>query len=287
MSTLYVVATPIGNLSDMTPRAIETLKGVSLIAAEDTRVTQKLLNAFDIHTPLTSCHEHNERGKSAYIVGKMLKENIDAAVTTDAGTPCISDPGSALVAEAVRAGIEVVAVPGPTAMASALSVSGFEISEFTFFGFLPRQKSELKVKLLDMVRRSKLAVAHESPHRVKELLHVVSEALPHTLVSASCDLTKKYELTLRGTVGEVLERLEANPKAEKGEYCLVFSWDERDLPRPETAKSDLTLEARLFDGMVRGLSLRESMERLIEGGERKNAVKAAGLRLKDMMEKGA
>lgn len=287
MSTLYVVATPIGNLSDMTPRAIETLKGVSLIAAEDTRVTQKLLNAFDIHTPLTSCHEHNERGKSTYIVEKMLKENIDAAVTTDAGTPCISDPGSVLVAEAVRAGIEVVAVPGPTAMASALSVSGFEISEFTFFGFLPRQKSELKVKLLDMARRSKLAVAHESPHRVKELLHAVSEALPHTLVSASCDLTKKYELTLRGTVGEVLERLEANPKAEKGEYCLVFSWDERDLPQPETEKSDLTLEARLFDGMVRGLSLRESMERLIEGGERKNAVKAAGLRLKDMMEKGA
>ena len=284
MPTLYVVATPIGNLGDMTPRAIETLRSVSLIAAEDTRVTQKLLSAFDIHTPLTSCHEHNERGKSVYIVEKMLKEGIDAAVTTDAGTPCISDPGSALVAEAVRAGIEVVAVPGPTAMASALSVSGFEVSEFTFFGFLPRQKSELKAKLLDMARRSRLAVAHESPHRVKELLQTVAEVLPHTLVSASCDLTKKYELTLRGEVEEVLKRLEANPKAEKGEYCLIFSWDERDIPQPETSKSDLSLEARLFDGLVRGLSLRESMERLIASGERKNAVKAAGLRLKDMME---
>lgn len=284
MPTLYVVATPIGNLGDMTPRAIETLKSVSLIAAEDTRVTQKLLNAFDIHTPLTSCHEHNERGKSGYIVEKMLKENIDAAVTTDAGTPCISDPGSALVAEAVRAGIEVVAVPGPTAMASALSVSGFEVSEFTFFGFLPRQKSELKDKLLDMARRSKLAVAHESPHRVKELLTAVAQVLPHTLVSASCDLTKKYELTLRGAIDEVLGQLEANPKAEKGEYCLVFQWDERDIPQPEAPKSELSLEARVFDGLARGLTLRESMEELVAGGERKNAVKAAGLRVKSIMK---
>ena len=152
MPTLYVVATPIGNLGDMTPRAIETLQSVSLIAAEDTRVTQKLLSAFDIHTPLISCHEHNERGKAAGIVRRMLEEGIDVAVTTDAGTPCISDPGSVLVREAVQNGIEAVAVPGPTAMASALSVSGFAISEFTFFGFLPRQKGELKEKLLDMAR---------------------------------------------------------------------------------------------------------------------------------------
>ena len=139
MPTLYVVATPIGNLGDMTPRAIETLKNVSLIAAEDTRVTQKLLSAFDIHTPLTSCHEHNERSKAAQIVQRMLEENIDVAVTTDAGTPCISDPGSILTAEAIKAGVEVLAVPGPTAMASALSVSGLDVMEFTFFGFLPRQ----------------------------------------------------------------------------------------------------------------------------------------------------
>ena len=105
MPTLYVVATPIGNLGDMTPRAIETLRNVALIAAEDTRVTQKLLSAFDIHTPLTSCHEHNERGKAAQIVRRMLEEGIDVAVTTDAGTPCISDPGSALVRAAVESGI--------------------------------------------------------------------------------------------------------------------------------------------------------------------------------------
>ena len=283
MPTLYVVATPIGNLGDMTPRAIETLKNVALIAAEDTRVTQKLLSAFDIHTPLTSCHEHNERGKAEWIVQKMLTEGIDVAVTTDAGTPCISDPGSALAAQAIRQGIEVVAVPGPTAMASALSVSGFDISEFTFFGFLPRQKNELREKLLDMARRSKLAVVHESPHRVADLLRAVAQTLPGTRVSASCDLTKKYEKTLRGTVDEVLRAIEANPKAEKGEYCLVFAWDANDVPAPEAAPEGISLEARLFDGLMQGLSLRESMEALIARGERKNAVKAAALRVKERL----
>lgn len=287
MPTLYVVATPIGNLGDMTPRAIEMLRSVSLIAAEDTRVTQKLLNAFDIHTPLTSCHEHNERGKAEWIVQKMLTEGIDVAVTTDAGTPCISDPGSVLAAQAIREGIEVMAVPGPTAMASALSVSGFEISEFTFFGFLPRQKTELKEKLLDMARRSKLAVVHESPHRVAELLRAVAQVLPGTRVSASCDLTKKYEKTLRGTVDEVLRSIEENPKGEKGEYCLVFAWAPEDVPVPEAAPSEISLEARLFDGLIRGLSLRESMEELVALGERKNAVKAAALRVRQKMEEAS
>ena len=284
MPTLYVVATPIGNLGDMTPRAIETLQQVSLIAAEDTRVTQKLLNAFDIHTPLTSCHEHNERSKAAAIVSRMLEEGIDVAVTTDAGTPCISDPGSILTAEAIKAGIEVLAVPGPTAMASALCVSGLDVTEFTFFGFLPRQKNELKEKLLDMARRSKVGVVHESPHRVIDLLSVLKDTLPNTLVSASCDLTKKYEKTVRGTVGDVLAELESNPKAEKGEYCIVFQWAAEDVPAPEAPKSELSLEARLFDGLVRGLSMRECVEELIAQGERKNAVKAASLNVKNMME---
>ena len=284
MPTLYVVATPIGNLGDMTPRAIETLKNVSLIAAEDTRVTQKLLSAFDIHTPLTSCHEHNERSKAAQIVERMLNEGIDVAVTTDAGTPCISDPGSILTAEAIKAGIEVLAVPGPTAMASALSVSGLDVTEFTFFGFLPRQKNELKEKLLDMARRSKVGVVHESPHRIMDLLGVVQEVLPNTLVSASCDLTKKYEKTIRGTVSSVLADLEANPKAEKGEYCIAFQWAAEDIPQPEAAKSELSLEAQLFDGLVRGLSMREAVDELVARGERKNAVKAASLNVKNMME---
>ncbi|MBE5815789.1 MAG: 16S rRNA (cytidine(1402)-2'-O)-methyltransferase [Clostridiales bacterium] len=283
MPTLYVVATPIGNLGDMSPRAIETLKSVGLIAAEDTRVTQKLLSVFDIHTPLTSCHEHNERHKGAQIVERMLAEDLDVAVTTDAGTPCISDPGSLLVKAAVEAGITVLAVPGPTAMASALSVSGMEISEFTFYGFLPRQKNELREKLLDMARHSRIAVIHESPHRIIDLMTVLADTLPGTYVSASCDLTKKFEQTTRGTATEVLASLKNNPKADKGEYCIALQWAEEEIPEPEQAGSDLSLEAQLFDGLIRGLTLRESMEALVAAGERKNAVKAAGLRVKGML----
>lgn len=286
MPTLYVVATPIGNLGDMSPRAVKTLRSVALIAAEDTRVTMKLLSVFDIQTPLTSCHEHNERGKASRIVERMLSENIDVAVTTDAGTPCISDPGSLLVAEAARAGVEIVAVAGPTAMAAALSVSGMEISEFTFYGFLPRQKSELKASLLEMATKSKIAVVHESPHRVIDLLAAVRDALPNTRVSASCDLTKKHECTLRGPVCEVLSAMEGNPKADKGEYCLALEWAVEDVPKPEAPKSALSLEAQLFDGLVRGLTLREGMEELIAAGERKNAVYAASLRVKEMLADG-
>lgn len=283
MPTLYVVATPIGNLGDMSPRAIETLKTVSLIAAEDTRVTQKLLSVFDIHTPLTSCHEHNERHKAVQIVERMLAEEIDVAVTTDAGTPCISDPGSVLAHAAIEAGIPVLAVPGPTAMASALSVSGMEISEFTFYGFLPRQKNELRQKLLDMAQHSKIAVIHESPHRIIDLMTVLAETLPGTFVSASCDLTKKFEQTTRGLAGDVLSSLQNNPKADKGEYCIALRWDENEIPTPEQPKSELSLEAQIFDGLIRGLSLRDSMEALVAAGERKNAVKAAGLRVKGML----
>jgi len=281
---LYVVATPIGNLGDMTPRAIETLKSVGLIAAEDTRVTQKLLSVFGIATPMTSCHEHNEGGKAARIVQRMIGFTMDVALTTDAGTPCISDPGGLLVQEVVKAGLEVLAVPGPSALTAALSVSGIPVEEFTFYGFLPRGRGELKEKLRYMRAKSKLAVVHESPHRVADLLRCVLEVLPNTRVSCSCDLTKKYERTLRGSVSQVVEAIEHNPKAEKGEYCLVLAWGDGDPPEPlEKPGMEPSLEARMFDGLIRGLSLRKSMDELIGLGEKKNAVYAASLRLKDRL----
>ena len=284
MAVLYVVATPIGNLNDWSPRAQDTLRKVQLIAAEDTRVTQKLLSAFDIHTPLTSCHEHNERSKSAQIIERMKNENIDVAVTTDAGTPCISDPGSVLTHMAAEAGIEIIAIPGPTAMASALSVSGIEeLTEFTFFGFLPRSHSELREKLLDMSRHTAVAVVHESPHRVVELLESLEEVLPKTYVSASCDLTKKYEKTIRGNVSGVLEQLKQNPKTEKGEYCLVFRFDETEKPEPMQQPSELSIEAQLFDRLVRGLTMREAMAELQTKGIRKNLLYAASLKVKKIM----
>ena len=138
MPRLFVVATPIGNLSDMSPRALEVLRSADLIAAEDTRVTRALLNHFGIDTPTVSNHQHNEAHRASPLVERMLAEDLTVAVVTDAGTPCISDPGSVLVREAAGAGVEVLAVPGPTAMASALSVSGFDTREFAFYGFPAR-----------------------------------------------------------------------------------------------------------------------------------------------------
>ena len=283
MSTLYVVATPIGNLSDMSPHAVETLKSVALIAAEDTRVTKKLTNHFGIDTPLISCHQHNEKGRAPEIVQRMLAEDIDVAVVTDAGTPAISDPGTELVRAAAEAGIPVIAVAGPTAFAAAVSVSGFDFSSFSFYGFLPRESKELKEKLLDIGRKSEGAIFHESPHRVKALVAAIAEALPGALLSISCDLTKLHELTLRGAPEEILAALEANEKSEKGEYCLVADLRGVRLPE-EKPVIQASLEARIFDLVLNGASIRDAVDALVEQGEKKNAVKAASLRVKEWIE---
>ena len=272
MARLYVVATPIGNLGDMTPRAIETLKSVDLIAAEDTRVTRALLNHFGIDTPCVSNHQHNEEHRAASLPQRMLDEELDVAVVTDAGTPCISDPGSVLAREAAALGIEVLAVPGPTAMASALSVSGFDTREFAFYGFLPRQKKELREKLLSMKKSGNpIGVVHESPHRVIELVRVISETLPGCRISASCDLTKLYEKTIRGTAEEVLDMLQSNAKAEKGEYCLVLDMSDVQLAE-DAAHSDASLEAQLFEELLNGFDLRQAAMTLTERGHKRNDV---------------
>ena len=280
MSTLYVVATPIGNLSDMSPHAVETLKSVTLIAAEDTRVTKKLTNHFGIETPLISCHQHNEKGRAPEIVQRMLSEDMDVAVVTDAGTPAISDPGTELVRAAADAGIPVIAVAGPTAFAAAVSVSGFDFSSFTFYGFLPRGNTELKEKLLDIGRKSEGAIFHESPHRIKTLVAAIAETLPGAVLSVSCDLTKLHELTLRGTPEAVLAALEANEKSEKGEYCVVADLRAVSLPEEKPAVN-ASLEARLFDLLLQGWSMRDAVARLTAQGEKKNAVYAASLKVKE------
>lgn len=283
MPTLYVVATPIGNLSDFSPHAIDVLKNVSLIAAEDTRVTMKLLAHFDIHTPLTSCHEHNEAGKGEYIVRRMLEEQIDVALTTDAGTPAISDPGCVIVHEAALNGINVIAVAGPTAMAAALSVSGLDTREFAFYGFLPRNKKELADKLREMSRGPSIAVVHESPYRVLELLGTVAEIMPQVSVSVSCDLTKLHELTLRGSIGEVLQSMKENPKTEKGEYCICLDFS--NVPQvSETPKTEMSMEAQLFEQLLSGKTMREAMSLLKEKGIRKNELYAASLRVKELLK---
>ena len=272
MARLYVVATPIGNLGDMTPRAIETLRSVDLIAAEDTRVTRALLNHFGIDTPCVSNHQHNEEHRASSLPQRMLDEELDVAVVTDAGTPCISDPGSVLAREAAALGIEVLAVPGPTAMASALSVSGFDTREFAFYGFLPRQKKELREKLIAIKRSGNpIGVVHESPHRVIELVRTVAETLPGCRISASCDLTKLYEKTIRGTAQEVLDMLESNAKAEKGEYCLVLDVSDVQLEQ-EREENSASLEAQLFEELLNGFDLRQAAMTLTERGHKRNDV---------------
>ncbi len=284
MPTLYVVATPIGNLQDMSPRAIETLRQVSLIAAEDTRVTKKLLNVFDIATPLTACHQHNEEGKGAWLAEKMLAENIDVALTTDAGTPCISDPGYGLVHACVEREIEVIAIPGCCASVSALSVSGFDTREFAFYGFLPREKKDLREKLLSMAKGVAVAAVHESPFRVTELVETIAQTLPGCRVSCSCDLTKLHEKTVRGTAEEVAAMLKANPKTEKGEYCLILDFHGVTLPEEKAPSAEISLEAQLMEQLLQGLDLRDAQSELVLSGAKKNAVKAAALRLKKLFE---
>ena len=280
---LYAVATPIGNLGDMSPRAVETLRQVQLIAAEDTRVTMKLLSHFGIHTPLTSCHQHNEQRKAQEIVNRMLGEGIDVALVTDAGTPGVSDPGMVLTRLCAEAGIPVVAVPGPTALAAALSVSGFDVTEFTFYGFLPREKKPLEEKLRSMIG-SQSAIIHESPYRIIALMEAIAHVLPAARVSASCDLSKLHELTLRGSPAEVLDCLRANDKTEKGEYCIVLDLRQVPVPETKTAVPPLSPELMLISRMLEGSTLREAREQLQAEGFRKNELYTAALRVKALTE---
>ena len=284
-AALYVVATPIGNLGDFSPRALEVLKNVDMIAAEDTRVTMKLTSHFDIHTPLISNHQHNEENVGPRLADRMLAKGLKMALVTDAGTPAISDPGTDLVRSCAERGIPVYAVAGPSAMAAAVSVSGFDFRSFTFYGFLPREKAALEEKLRAMPGAGEGAVVHESPYRVKELITAVERVLPNARLSLSCDLTKLHELTLRGTPSEIRQMLEANEKSEKGEYCLVM--DLRNCPAEEKQpESKASIEGQLLELLFDGADLREAKEELVRRGLRKNAVYAASVRVKDWLEEG-
>ena len=284
MPELLVVATPIGNLNDLTPRAAEALERADLIAAEDTRVTMKLLNHLNLKKPMVSCHRHNEEDRSGGIVERMLAEDLTVALTCDAGTPAVSDPGQFLVDAAWRAGIRVTPVCGASATVTALSASGFDSREFGFFGFLPREKKALAEKL-KAIRDTGLgcAVLYESPHRVVELTRAIAEALPDARLLVCCDLTKKYELLLRGAPGDVLSQLEANPNVEKGEYCLVLELPTRDEQPPEPEAAPLPAEMRLLERMLAGESLSEAA-RALSGSLPRNELYRAKLAVKAFLE---
>lgn len=284
MAILYVVATPIGNLQDLSLRGIETLRNVGLIIAEDTRVTMKLCQVFGLKAPLVSCHRHSEDSKAPGLARKILEEDLAAALVTDAGTPCISDPGCEVVRACAEAGIPVIPVPGCCAGIAAVSVSGYDAREFAFYGFLPREKKDIREKLEEIARGPEVAILHESPFRITELTEVIAETLPGAQMTVCCDLTKLHETTLRGKPEEVLRALKSNEKTEKGEYCVVLDLHGVMLPEAETETAEWPLEAKLIEAMKQGMSLREAQEALAAKGEKKNAVKQAALTLKKLFE---
>lgn len=282
MPKLYVVATPIGNLNDLTPRMKEALENADLIAAEDTRVTLKLLNHFGLKKPMISCHRHNEDARAPHLVEKMLDEDLAVALTCDAGTPGISDPGHLLVRACWEAGIPVEPVCGPSAVVTALSVSGFDAREFAFFGFLPREKKALREKL-NAIRNTCIPVfiLYESPHRVTELTGQISEIWPACHLCVCSDLSKRFERVYRGTAPEVHAALVANPNADKGEYCLVADLS----PLSDVASAEAPpMDAALFmlKSILDGADLRNAADAARDAGYPRNEIYRAKLRIAEV-----
>lgn len=215
MPTLYVVATPIGNLEDITFRAVRVLKEVSLIAAEDTRHTRKLLNALDIHTPMTSYFEHNKLTKLEFILDKLAE--ADMALVSDAGTPGIADPGFELISAAIDRGVKVEVIPGPSSVATAVALSGLPAGEFRFSAFLPRKAADRRQAIEKLSAESAALVFFEAPHRVKKTLGALLEVLGDRRTAVCRELTKLHEEVFRGTLSAALEHF-AEPR---GEFVIV------------------------------------------------------------------
>lgn len=216
---LYIVATPIGNLGDITLRALETLKNVDVVLSEDTRVTGNLLRHFEVHKPLISFHEHTEGDKALKLVERMLAGE-SMALVTDAGTPGISDPGNVLVARAIEAGLRVVPIPGANALGAIISVAGIDMREFMFLGFPPHKKG--RETFFRGVAESTLPVIYyESPHRVIKNLELLMELGPNKKLVLGRELTKVFEEVVRGSVGEVKTYLEGKTGKMKGEFTII------------------------------------------------------------------
>ena len=227
---LYVVATPIGNLEDITLRALRVLREVDVIAAEDTRHTRKLLDRHDIHTPLTSYHEHNERTKAATLV-RRLEAGESVALVSDAGTPAISDPGYRLVRAATENGVPVTPVPGVSAATAALSVCGLATDRFVFEGFLPAKRHRRKETLRELQDDDRTLVFYEAPHRIRESLADMHEILGDRAVAVGRELTKVHEELLRGTLSQVVAEL--GGPARRGEFVVVVAGQDEALPVSE------------------------------------------------------
>ena len=251
--TLYIVGTPIGNLSDMTPRAVETLEQVDFIAAEDTRVTLGLLNHFGIKKPMVSYFEHNIREKGDYIAGR-LAAGESCAIVTDAGMPCISDPGADLVRICGERGIPTVVVPGPSAVVSAVALSGFPAARFTFEGFLSVNRNTRFAHLDSLKNEERMMVFYEAPHKLLATLGDMAEAFGgDRRVTVARELTKLHEETIRTTLGEALALFQERPP--KGEFVLVVEGKPQE---KDTALSFEEAVALVRQSAARGKSLSDA-----------------------------
>ena len=285
--TLYIVSVPIGNYADMTQRAREVLENVDFIASEDTRRTAILLTNLNIENRnrLISNHKFNEAAKSRYFIND-LADGKDVAIVTDAGTPCISDPGNELIKDAIDRGIRVTPIPGCCAAIAALTVTGFDLSRFSFYGFFPRENATRK-KLIVQIRRDAripTIVFYESPKRIIDTVTYLAQELPGSRVCLCNDLTKLHEYVYRGTVEEVLQELSDRETAEKGEYVIVM-----EIKRSEedaAPANQLSPEAMLTEAVIReGISMKEAIKKLAADTENtysKNELYEASLHLKDM-----
>ncbi|MGG5254524.1 16S rRNA (cytidine(1402)-2'-O)-methyltransferase [Neobacillus sp. SM06] len=270
---LYLVPTPIGNLEDMSFRAIRILKEADLIAAEDTRNTRKLCNYFEIHTPVVSYHEHNKELSGEKLIGK-LKDGLTIALVSDAGMPAISDPGYELAAKAIEEKLTVVPLPGANAALTSLIASGLSTQPFYFYGFLNRQKKEKKRELERLKKQTGTIILYESPHRLKETLVLMMEYFGDRKISLCREITKKYEEFIRGTMEEVLEWAER--EEVRGEFCLIVEGVQSGTNEEDDWWKDLSIPEHVEHYvLVNQLSPKEAM---------KQTAKDRGLQKRDIYQ---
>ena len=256
---LFLCATPIGNLGDMTPRVIETLESVDVIAAEDTRNSIKLLNHFNIKTPMTSYHEYNKIEKADTLIGQM-QAGKNIALITDAGTPAISDPGEVLVQKCQEAGITVTSLPGPAACITALTLSGLSTRRFCFEGFLSSDKKERKAVLEDLKEESRTMILYEAPHHLKGTLKELYGTLGNRKITLCRELTKKFETIFPTTLEDALEYYESNDP--RGEYVLVLEGKSHQQKEEEkqASFSEMSIEDHMKIYEEKGVDRKEAMK---------------------------
>ena len=259
--TLYLCATPIGNLSDITDRVRDTLKSVSVIAAEDTRNSIKLLNRFDIHTPLISFHEYNKTERGPELIAK-LKAGDDIALITDAGTPAISDPGESLVKDCLKEGIKVTSLPGACALITALTMSGMPARRFCFEGFLPTDKKERRYILEQLKREERTTILYEAPHHLRGTLQELYDNLGERRITLCRELTKKFEEALPMSLSSAIVYYSGTEP--RGEYVLVLAGADRAALEEEKREKfeEMTLEEHMAMYTDQGLSRKEAMKKV-------------------------